>query len=467
LDYTTTRHISTPKKQPATQRFLVGLPIQDERTASFDFRQVEDPNSWFVSSEAGRSVDNDIVLFHPENKQTVVLNRQALRDACVCDKCVDPHSGQKNFGTTDIPDHLPIESCRRLEDASLEVIWGNDVLTTGSLHPSVYSPGSIRAWFNRSREEFPALPNLTIWDKNLFEASPSMVKYDDWVSGGAGFHAALAQLWNYGLVFVDGVPKSEESVVTIATQIGHVIETFYGRTWDVRSKPQAENVAYTSTFLGLHQDLLYTRDPPQIQFLHCLENTCEGGDSIFSDSQRAAKLMRLGPEDLHQALLQKRLRYHYKKDGHFYEQVRRVLENGGDRVFWSPPFQSPEQLTGKSTTGSEHYATWMKAAKTFRGLLEDEKWLYEYKLKPGQCVIFDNLRVLHGRRKFDTSSGSRWLKGTYVSRDEWRSKTLTSAQGITAARPERVPSPSTQARKLARWHNVWTSEVEDTSASVK
>ncbi|KAH6658704.1 hypothetical protein BKA67DRAFT_503896, partial [Truncatella angustata] len=338
-----------------------------------------------------------------------------LRDACECDKCVDPHSGQKNFGTTEIPDQISTKSIQRLGDASLQVVWENDFHSAGEPHTSVYSAKAIRSWFNRSREGFPSLPNITLWDKQLFAASQHMVKYDDWISEGPNFHAAMAQLHNYGLVFIDGVPKSEESVVTIANQIGHVMETFYGRTWDVRSKPEAENVAYTSTFLGLHQDLLYTRDPPRIQLLHCLENTCEGGESIFSDSHRVANLMELGPSRYFEALRRRAVRYHYKKDGHFYESLRTILGNMANPVFWSPPFQSPDQPLLRSQIGSEYYTAWLVAAKKFRELLEDEKYLYEYKLKPGQCVIFDNLRVLHGRRTFDTTSGSRWLKGTYVS----------------------------------------------------
>lgn len=442
------------------RKHLVGVPQRYDFKTPIHYSLVEDPNGWFLSSKSDQPEEGDIILFHPENNQQVVLNRHALRDACECDKCVDPHSGQKNFGTTDIPDDLPIQSCRRLEDASLDVVWQNDFISNGKPHQSTFPPSKVQSWFNNSREGFPALSPHRIWDKNIFEASPSTVKYDDWISHGPGFHAALAQLWNYGLVFVDGVPNSEESVVTLANQIGHVMETFYGRTWDVRSKPQAENVAYTSTFLGLHQDLLYTKDPPRIQLLHCLENTCEGGESIFSDAYRVARLMELGPEDLYQALLKKRIRYHYNKDGHFYQQQRRVLEHKGENVFWSPPFQDPDQPVTMSVTGSQHYSIWLKAAKTFRKLLEDEQWLYERKLKPGQCVIFDNLRVLHGRRKFDTTSGSRWLKGTYVSRDEWNSKVLTSSKEINEATKGVISSPLSQARKLNAWHKVWPSHEQ-------
>lgn len=416
---------------------------------------IKNPDAWSIT-DPGAQPNGTITLSSAEREAPCVLNLHALRDACECDKCVDPHSGQKNFGTTDIPSQLSVQSSRRMDDASLEVIWDKDFLT-GEQHKSIFPAEQIRSWFlnPNGRQPKAPLPTQRLWDSETFAASPCRVEYDDWMSDGRKFQEAVAQLHNYGLVFIDSVPKSEESVVSIATRIGHVMETFYGRTWDVRSKPQAENVAYTNTFLGLHQDLLYTADPPRIQFLHCLENSCEGGESIFSDSLRAAKLVGLGPPDLYDALCTRRLRYHYKKDGHFYEQTRPVLDSKGKGdVFWSPPFQSPGQRVSKTRGGHKLMTKWVEAAKIFRKFLEDEEWLYEHKLRPGQCVIFDNLRVMHGRRRFDTSAGSRWLKGTYVSNDEWKSKKMTLAKEITEATQGLGVKLSTQAGHLKDKHHI-------------
>ena len=41
----------------------------------------------------------------------------------------------------------------------------------------------------------------------------------------------------------------------------------------------------------------------------------------------------------------------------------------------------------------------------------------------GECVVFDNLRVLHGRKGFKlTEQGERTIQGGYVDWDEVRSK---------------------------------------------
>ena len=41
----------------------------------------------------------------------------------------------------------------------------------------------------------------------------------------------------------------------------------------------------------------------------------------------------------------------------------------------------------------------------------------------GECVVFDNLRILHGRKGFDLKeNGERTVQGGYVDWDEVRSK---------------------------------------------
>ena len=65
---------------------------------------------------------------------------------------------------------------------------------------------------------------------------------------------------------------------------------------------------------------------------------------------------------------------------------------------------------------------WTAAARSFRDIACEPDNLYECKMDPGDCVIFDNMRVLHGRRQFNISSGKRWLKGTYIQEQVMMSK---------------------------------------------
>ncbi|KAI0397098.1 Clavaminate synthase-like protein [Xylariaceae sp. FL0594] len=338
-----------------------------------------------------------------------VVNRAWLRDACVCDRCVDPSSGQKSFSTIDIPEQLPIQDATVGDDGSLVIQWKNDFLT-GETHTSKYPR---RIWAPR-----------TPWNRDQLETLTPCFHYGDFMAGTTGYRKALWTLQQYGLIFLHDVPNSEKTVEELAAKLGSLQETFYGRTWDVKSKPNAENVAYTNSYLGLHQDLLYMDNVPRLQILHCLQNTCTGGESIFTDSRQIAKLMQQRHPDLYDVLKRYPLTYHYFKNGHNFARSWAVVQENGE-MRWSPPFQLPAQPVDMSSAGEASYAQWLEAVRKLKPFLEDEQNLYEVKMQSGECVIFDNRRILHGRRQFDVNSGSRWLKGTYVDHDAYLEKALS------------------------------------------
>ena len=49
----------------------------------------------------------------------------------------------------------------------------------------------------------------------------------------------------------------------------------------------------------------------------------------------------------------------------------------------------------------------------------------KFKLKPGDCFIVDNTRVLHARTAY-SGTGSRLLQGCYADKDELLSKISTN-----------------------------------------
>ncbi|KAI0143407.1 hypothetical protein GGR57DRAFT_495264 [Xylariaceae sp. FL1272] len=343
-------------------------------------------------------------------------NLVTLRDACSCSACVDPDSGQKRFSTADVPDALRIKDAVCADDGSLHLTWLQDFFT-GADHTSVYSP---HLWYTPWLSRDDAW-RLALWDRDAMASRAPFYTYDDFARGGAPYEAALQTLHNHGLIILRNVPLSESAVVDIVSRLGELQNTLYGLTWDVRSKPHAENVAYTSAYLGMHQDLLYLGNVPRLQVLHCLQNTCDGGESLFCDSRYlAAQLLRVDRHKPNSELiqvLQNPVRYQYNKNGHHYKFSRPLLHGG--MLWWSPPFQDPYQnvLLTQSTTPE-----WIKIARKIKHMTEDEANVYEYKMQPGECVIFDNRRILHGRRAFDTATGERWFKGAYVENSSHQSK---------------------------------------------
>ncbi|KAK0553018.1 Protoheme IX farnesyltransferase, mitochondrial [Tilletia horrida] len=281
----------------------------------------------------------------------------------------------------------------------------------------------------------------------------------------------LTSLLRDGVNFVTGLPTSPTGPETaflnnLASLTGEIRHTFYGHTWDVRSLGAASrNIAYTNVDLGLHMDLLYFAEPPRYQFLHMLRNQVRGGESIFVDSFAVAELVWKQDKEAWNTLAETPVEFHYENDGRHYRYTHPTLVRAsrstgldgaplpsifGDSVpakdqmprlasvSYSPPFQAPiplhpVHLRNTSTVGLSlsQRTAFYQALDLFAHLSLTTEVLYEHRMQEGECVIFDNRRVLHSRRGFESNEPDsesatsqhpdakykRWLKGCYVDGD--------------------------------------------------
>ncbi|OOF92596.1 hypothetical protein ASPCADRAFT_209871 [Aspergillus carbonarius ITEM 5010] len=382
------------------------------------------------------------LLIEEFGKKPITITDITLRDACKCPVCVDPHSKQRNFRTSDIPTTIK-SSELKVARGKMRVLWKNEFMEghPDSGHYSTYDLYRLRYPILKPTEAEAAgkLRWRALWDKGRMDYWQHWITFDDFMNNDIAFAWSMRTLAELGLIFVKDIPDSREMVEKIATRMGPIRNTFYGPTWDVRSVPNAKNVAYTNQFLGFHMDLMYMNDPPGYQLLHCLQNSCEGGESLFVDTFRVAYNMKKEDSGHYNYLSKAKLHYEYNHDDHFYtnnwpvfelSRSKRPTERGDiehfplSHVNYSPPFQAPFKAQNLS---SHKVLKFSKALKTFADGLEDEKNMFELKMKPGECVIFENRRVAHARRAFKTDVGQRWLAGTYVDEDAMLSLFKTSA----------------------------------------
>ncbi|KAF2199954.1 Clavaminate synthase-like protein [Delitschia confertaspora ATCC 74209] len=361
-----------------------------------------------------------------------------LRDSCTCTRCVDPSSKQKVFQTSDIPPEIEGASVT-VTNNTVELAWKHDVPGFTSEHRTTHSMEWLRDALNVQEKLHTGVTvdDRVPWNRKTITKDNKWVDFKSYMANDEILFDALSHLNKYGLLFLKNVPELEKSVEDIAGRIGVLKDTFYGRTWDVKSKPNAKNIAYTQHFLGLHMDLLYTSNPPYLQFLHSLRARTPGGESLFSDALHAASAL---PAEQFNALSKVPVTYHYHNDAQHYHYTRPTFElssNPSDsssgperarminRINWSPPFQGPfeHSLTPRKQTKSSYgLREYLQASNAFEKLLSSEENLFEYRLEEGDCVVFDNRRVLHARRAFDASKGERWLKGAYVDDDVFFSR---------------------------------------------
>lgn len=166
--------------------------------------------------------------------------------------------------------------------------------------------------------------------------------------------------------------------------------------------------------------------PPGLQLLHSLENSVPGGTSIFMDSFKAVDLLKQEhPEDF-EILTKTPTTFHYRNGDHHlhYNRPTIALDQMNDTltVSYAPPFQGPVELP------SEQTKAFYRALKRFAGYIERPDLQFRHTMRPGECMVFANRRVLHARTAFDPSKGNRHLKGCYVDLDMFKDKFRTTMQ---------------------------------------
>lgn len=374
---------------------------------------------------------------------SVTIDPIYLRDSCQCNLCVDRSTLQRKFVTAHIPQNIQAVFHGRSNRGRVKVKWKSDIPGYPADHQSVYSQSYLRTLTSPPPDSAVGR-RRRYWDRAAFEKRANWTTYADFVNDTEAYKVAMSALHRDGLIFISDVEANEGAVGRMAERIGPLRNTFYGSTWDVRSVADSKNVAYTNQHLGFHMDLLYMTNPPGVQLLHCLKNSCSGGESRFADAFFAATRLRRMHEQHYRLLTRYPVEWTYENDGQFYvqrrptfhevfhfvgseENARRRHERKEDKYYdadlayvnWSPPFQG---RLHHNLELPERTREFVKAMKEFDEILNSEDIVVELKMEEGTCAIFENRRVVHARNAFKMEEGERWLRGAYVDEDAFWSK---------------------------------------------
>lgn len=224
----------------------------------------------------------------------------------------------------------------------------------------------------------------------------------------------LAGFFRSGVVVLRGTPTVEDSLITIAQRFGPIRETNWGRLFNVRTEAKATDLAYTGLALTAHTDNPYRRSVPGIQFLHCLENGATGGESTIIDGLAIAERLRADAPELFEVMTTLPVSYRYRSDSVDDRMDAPVLDIGRDgrlkhirlstRLDF-PPAADPETL-----------ALFFEGRRRLATYAADPAFEVRFKMRPGDCLVMDNHRTLHGRGAF-AEDGRRFLQGCYIDHD--------------------------------------------------
>jgi len=338
-----------------------------------------------------------------------------LRDNCPCQQCVYNVTREQVFEIVDAADDLKPAAAHIDTDGCLRVDWQDG-------HLSRFDPGWLRAhaYDDESRaERLAAKPKPYLWHSDL---QLPVFEYAALMNDNAALLQWLLAVRDIGLTQVRGVPTEPGSLKLIAQRISFIRESNFGVLFNVQSKADADSNAYTAFNLPLHTDLPTRELQPGLQFLHCLVNDAEGGESIFVDGFAIADALRQEDPESFKALCEIPVEFRNKDRHSDYRCLAPIIAL--DALGRVAEIRMANFLRGAFDTSVEQMPQLYRAYRRFIAMTREPRFRLMQRLVPGELWCFDNRRTLHARNAFDPGTGARHFQGCYIDRDELLSRIL-------------------------------------------
>lgn len=284
---------------------------------------------------------------------------------------------------------------------------------------SRYDAGWLRAHAHGAPDRPSDLPPQPTWGREISDRLP---RFDGpaTLADAGRFAGWLKHIHVDGFAILDDLAAEPGVVAAVARRIGPIRETNFGQVFDVRSKLDADSIAYTAMALPAHSDLCTREYAPGLQLLHAIENEADGGESLLADGFRVAEVLRAEAPDLFRTLTETPIDFaNSAQDSDYRHSAPMIaLDRDGqlDEIRLSPWLRAP--LAAPLPTVDAVY----RGLRLYEEIAARLDVQTRFRLPPGSLIAFDNRRILHGRTGFNGASGARWLQGCYVEREELASK---------------------------------------------
>ncbi len=331
-----------------------------------------------------------------------------LRDNCPCSRCRDTISHQKLFSLLDLDEDIAVVDATE-DDGGVVVTFSDD-------HRSTFSRAWIREqardWTGRGRSE----DAKQLWCAGDVDLSIVRTTWTQYVGDGRERLRVLRGIERIGFGLIENTPVTPGAVLEIVSTFGFVRETNYGKLFDVRVEPDPSNLAFTGLAITPHTDNPY-RDPvPTMQLLHCLSNSVEGGESGLVDGFTAASILREEDRASFDVLTRTPVDFAWSDAHHSLRATRPLIEL--DELDRLRAVRFNNRSMQALRLDYDGIVAFYRAYRRFAAILQRPDLEVTFRLDPGDCVIFENTRLLHSRTAFDESgAGVRHLQGCYADLD--------------------------------------------------
>lgn len=335
-----------------------------------------------------------------------------LRDCCYCDQCGDSYSSKRFVVPSDIPLDARADKATLTVHGELCIVWQHDH------HVSHYDPRWLRAHCYDDAARTARFHRPLLWDSGAAE-SIATVAYDTARSDDVQRLDLYRKLRDFGYVVVTGGPAEAGGIESVANLIGDLGDTAYSKIFDLSPSSAINTMGNTYKALPPHTDEAFRYAPPGINVLGCVRPAREGGESILVDGFFIAARLRQRQPDMFDLLSHYQQVYNRIHPGKLDQRTRQrmiSLDDRGEVIGVRLHTRSAGPMDLPTDLVKPYYAAHRELCRL---MMSPENQL-EFQLRAGDCVLFDNYRVLHSRTEF--SGPERFLQICNVDRETFHER---------------------------------------------
>ncbi len=333
-----------------------------------------------------------------------------LRDHSHDPATLHPDTRQRQLATAEVDPSLTAAAITST-DVAVVIEWSDHD------HPDSVLPLDFLAVHRSPDRLDDVYTERVLWDgTSILDEWPTVV-YDEVIDDDDGVARWLDLVARFGFCMVIGTPPSVEATERLARRVGYVRETIFGGMWDFRADLAKADTAYTNTELRPHTDGTYSLDAPGLQLLHCLAFDGTGGESTMVDGFRVAAQLRVADPEAYEVLSTVEVPGRYVGDGVDLRASRPVFRHGTDGMLEQVSFNNADRAP--FTLPFDEMQRFYDALRALERRLDDSRLQWRRVNPPGEAMLFDNWRVLHGRLSY---TGHRHLCGCYINREDYLSR---------------------------------------------
>ena len=347
-------------------------------------------------------------VFFENNGSKKEIHPFWLRERVNGESFVDKGTQQRLFDPTELKGAIEIKNVN-LSEKFLSVIFNDGVQTKLSIQSILNEFSNIN--------DIKFIKKIK-WDSTLNNLNN--FKFNNNIFEEKTMYEALISFYEYGFVIFKEVPTENNFIVKFANSIGSIRRTNFGEFFNVKSKPNPNDLAYTSLPLAPHTDNPYRNPVPCIQILHCIENEVSGGNSTLVDGFTVTEKLKKDFPDFFKILTEIKVRYQFIDKDVVLEDWSEMIQLDENQNFKQVRF-SP-RLDFVPLMDKEKLDLYYAARNKISEFYNSDAYRLEFKLVEGDLLMMDNYRLLHGRTSFNANEGNRFLQGCYIDYDSTEGK---------------------------------------------